>query len=192
MPNKLIVADYFVHASVPYAELCLEHPVANKRGKGRKGGRKSEVVASTKHSRGPKRRRDCYETPAFLGVPNARRGQNIRSGCFTRAFSGAQKRKEWRRELCIFKAPQHEGRKPEVASSPLPSRGPKRGRKGYLTATCSGVPNKGEKIKSGCLNPAFSGPKRGRNCDTILRCQVTLPSGGSTMVQSGDEISSAP
>ena len=38
------------------------------------GGTKSEVAASTLPSRWPKRGQDCSVTPAFLGIPNAKRG----------------------------------------------------------------------------------------------------------------------
>ena len=43
MPTGLIVADFFVPASVPSAELCLEDIVANTKGK-RKKGRPSNLV----------------------------------------------------------------------------------------------------------------------------------------------------
>ena len=45
------------------------------------------------------------------------------------------------------------GRKSEVAASPLPSWGPKRGRNCYATLAFSGVPNakRGEKIRIVCL-----------------------------------------
>ena len=36
---------------------------------------------------------------------------------------------------------QARGAKSEVATSPLPSRGPKRGQKCYVTPTFSGIPN---------------------------------------------------
>ena len=49
------------------------------------------------------------------------------------------------------------GTKSEVATSPLPSWGPKRGRKCYVTLAFSWVPNKGDKIRSGYRTPAFSG-----------------------------------
>ena len=53
---------------------------------------KSEVATSPGPSRGPKRGRYCYVTHAFLGVPNAKRGDKIkRSGYLTPAFSAAQK-----------------------------------------------------------------------------------------------------
>ena len=47
-----------------------------------------------------------------------------------------------------------------MAALPLPSRGPKRGRKCYITPTFSGVPNKGSKIRNGCLTPAFLGAQK--------------------------------
>ena len=54
------------------------------------------------------------------------------------------------------------GTKSELAAFALPSQGPKSGRKCYVTLAFSGVPNKGDKIRSGYLTPTFSGfPKRG-------------------------------
>ena len=44
--------------------------------------------------------------------------------------------------LCSSGVPNIRGTKSEVAASPLPSRGPKRGRKCYVTPTVSGVPEK--------------------------------------------------
>ena len=57
MPTGLIVANFFVPASVPSAELCLEDTVANIKGKEKKGR--------------PKRGQTCYVTPAASGFPNA-------------------------------------------------------------------------------------------------------------------------
>ena len=53
-----------------------------------------------------------------------------------------------------------------MATSPLPSRGPKKGRDCGVGPAFSGVPNTkhGEKIRSGYLTPAFLGPKKGRDC----------------------------
>ena len=61
----------------------------------------------------------------------------------------------------------------EVATSPMPSRGPKRGRKCCVTLAFSGIPNakrgeqnqkgspsEGNKIRSGCLTPAFLGAQK--------------------------------
>ena len=70
---------------------------------------------------------------------------------------------------CILGDPQHRGTKSGVAASPLPSRGPKRGRKCYVTPAFLGVPyTKGWKQKwptkgRKCyVTPAFAGvPKQG-------------------------------
>ena len=60
MPTGLIVADFFVPASVPSAGLCLKETVVNTKGKKEKGG--------------PKRGQNCYVTPIFSEVPNAKNG----------------------------------------------------------------------------------------------------------------------
>ena len=105
---------------------------------------------------------------AFLGVPNKgeqnqkcspTKGSKIRSGCLTRAFSRAQKRAEMLRHPYILGDPQHRGTISEVAASPLPSRGPKRGRKCYITPAFSGVHcRRGRKQKW---------PTKGRKCYVI-------------------------
>ena len=61
-------------------------------------------------SLGPKRGRNCYVTPAFSGIPNAKRGKKIRSGYLTPAFLGAQKRAELLRNPCILGDPQRQAR----------------------------------------------------------------------------------
>ena len=52
--------------------------------------------------------------------------------------------------------PQQRGQNQKWLPHPCP-QGPKRGWKCYVTPTFSGVPNKGDKIRSGYLIPAFSG-----------------------------------
>ena len=59
---------------------------------------------------GGKRGQNCYITPAFSGVPNAKCGEKIKSGCLTPAFSGAQKRAELLRNPCILGGPQCQAR----------------------------------------------------------------------------------
>ena len=118
---------------------------------------------------------------AFSGVIN--KGGKIRNGYLTPTFSGAQERAPKEGRIATY--PLHsrgsptKGTKSEVATSPLPSRWPKRGqdcyvtpiflgnadkgdkiRSGYLTHAFSGVPNKGDKIRSGCLTPTFSLPQK--------------------------------
>ena len=43
-------------------------------------------------SRVRKKGRNCYVTPALLGIPNTKHADNIRSGYLTHAFSGTQRR----------------------------------------------------------------------------------------------------
>ena len=72
----------------------------------------------------------------------------------------------------IKSGPKPRGTKCDLATSPLPSREPKRGRKSYVTRAFSGIanakhgeqnqkssPTQGNKIKSGYLTRAFLGPK---------------------------------
>ena len=48
----------------------------------------------------------------------------------------------------------------QLATSPLPSQGPKGGRNCYVTPAFSRVPQKGDTIRIGCLTPAFSGARK--------------------------------
>ena len=68
------------------------------------------MATSPLPSQGPKRGRNCYVTPAFSGIPNAKRREKIRSGYLTRAFAGAQKRAELLRNPCILGDPQRQAR----------------------------------------------------------------------------------
>ena len=84
---------------------------------------------------GPKRGQRCYITPAFSGVPNAKRGEKITCGYLTPAFSGVpnkgDKIKVGPKEGGNATSPLHSrgspapstGRKSRVATSALPSRG---------------------------------------------------------------------
>ena len=96
-------------------------------------GQKSELATSPLPSRGPKRGHNCYVTRslAFSGVLN--KGHEITRGYLTRAFPGVQKRVELLRSHCILggSPTPNAGTKSEVAASPLPSRGPKRGWSSY-------------------------------------------------------------
>ena len=60
-----------------------------------------------------------------------------------------RKRKEGGKGSKSRSVPQQRGTKSEVAASPLPSRGPKRGRKCYVTPAFSGCTTEGEGNKSG-------------------------------------------
>ena len=58
-----------------------------------------------------------------------------------------------------------------MATSPLPSWGPKTGRDCGVTSAFSGVPNtkRGGKIRSGYLTPAFLGAQKGAGLRRNLR-----------------------
>ena len=125
----LIVADFFVHALVPSPELCLEDIVASTKGKRKKGGTKEGGnPTSPLHYPGS-------ATPSAEG--------KIRSGGLTPATSGARERVEMVCHPGILRDPKSQAREvnSEVAASPLPSEGPKRGRKWYVTPAFAGVPN---------------------------------------------------
>ena len=68
------------------------------------------MAASPLPSRGPKGGQNCYVTPAFSGVLNTKRGEEIRSGCLTPAFSEAQRRAELLPNPCILGGPQRQAR----------------------------------------------------------------------------------
>ena len=67
------------------------------------------------------------------------KGEKIRSGYLTRAFSGAQKRAQMLRNTYILGGPQHKVRRENPKW--LPSWRPRRGRKCYATPAFSAVPN---------------------------------------------------
>ena len=101
------------------------------------------MATSPRPSRGPKRGRNCYVTPAFSGVPNAKRGDKITSGYLTPTFSGAQKRAE----LHIT---------PAFSRVPNAKRGEKI-RSGYLTPAFSAARKSAELL---CNPYILGGPQR--------------------------------
>ena len=137
------------------------------------------MATSPLPSWGPKEKRKCYVTLAFSKIPNAkRREQNqkcsatikrkIRNGCPTTTFPEGQRKAQMLLHPCNLRDPQDRGTKFDVATTTVPSRGPKRGQKCYVTPPFSVIPNKmcGEqnqkrsptkknKIRSGCRTPAF-------------------------------------
>ena len=111
---------------------------------------------ATLQSMGVKKKERKWEAKVHSrGSPT--KGRKIRSGCHSRA----QKRVELLHHPCIVGDPQHWGTKSKVAASPLPSRGPKRGWKCYVTPVFWGlhyirggkqkwpVPGSGKKSHSG-------------------------------------------
>ena len=107
---------------------------------------------------GPKEGENAISPLHSRGSPTKR---NKRIGCLTPAFSGAQKRAEVLCHHCILGEPEQRGTKSEVAASPLPSRGPKRGQNCYVTPAFSGNPNKGEQNQKWVRHPCLlGGPQR--------------------------------
>ena len=125
---------------------------------------------------GPKEGGNGYVTPALSGIPNAKRGEQnkkwsptkgnkIKTGYLTPAFSGAQKRAEMLCYPCIHGDPQRQARgtKSEV------------------------VPNKGEQNQKWLPQPCLlGGPKEGGNAMSPLH------SWGSPMPSAGNKIRSGP
>ena len=184
--------------------------IPNKRDKIKAGPKEGGNATSPLHSRGspkreinqsrPKRGRKCYITPAFSGVPNKgdkikagpKDGRNATSALHSRGspnkwgqnqnwlpkpcLLGAHKWAEMLRQPCILGGPQQRGQN---------QSGPKRGQKCCITPYILGVPQtNGDKIRIGCLNPAFWGPKRGR------KCYVNLAFSG--VPNKGDKIKAGP
>ena len=91
------------------------------------GEQNRKLVAHTYLLGGPKEGRNATSPLHSPGSPKPRAGNKIRSGYLTPTFSGAQKRAEMLHHPCILGVPQHQARgtKSEMATSALPSRGPK-------------------------------------------------------------------
>ena len=197
-------------------------------------GRKCYVTSAFSSVRNKgKKIRSGYLTPTFWGAhkraemlrhlhsggssaPSA--GSKIRSGCLTSAFPGAHKRAEMLCHLCIIRGPQQRGTKSGVATSSLPSWGPKRGPQCYVTLAFSRIPNAkhGERNQKWlphlCL---LKGPKEWKNATSPLQSQQKgtksdlatsplrlggpkgnsmspLPSRGSPTPSAGSKIRSSP
>ena len=177
-------------------------PMPSARSKIRSGpqqrGTKSEVATSPLPSRGPKRGRKCFITPAFSGIPNIgehnlkwlphpcllggpKEGGNVTSPLHSRGSPMPSARSK------IRSGPQQRGTKSEVATSPLPSRGPKRGRKCFITPAFSGIPNIGEHNLKWLPHPCLlGGPKEGGNVTSPLHSR------GSPMPSARSKIRSGP
>ena len=100
-------------------------------------GRKPEVATSHVRSWGPRTGRMWYVTPAFSGPPNAKRGEKIRVGYRTPAFSGAKRRAEVLRNPCILGGPKPQARGYNENC--------------YLTLTFSGAHNRAEVLHNPCI-----------------------------------------
>ena len=122
----------------------------------------SDVATTTLPSPEPKRGQKCYVTLAFSGVTN--KGEQNQKGLPDPCLLRGLKDGGMLRHPCILGDPQcqAQGVETEVAGSPLPSRGPKRWRKHYVTPTFSGIRNKGEQNQKWLPHPCLlGGGKRG-------------------------------
>ena len=88
------------------------------------------------------------------------KGKKIRTSCLSHAFSEAQKWAEVLWNPCILRGPQQRATKRELAESNMPSRGPKSGRRFYVTPAFSGVPNKGEQNQNWLPQPCLLGGRK--------------------------------
>ena len=122
--------------------------------------KKSEVAASPVPSRTSTRGRNCYVTPAFSGIPNAKHGEQNQKWLPHPCLLGGPKEGGMATSPLHSRGPQRRARgtKSEVAASPLLCRRATRGRNCYVTLAFSGVPKQGNEIRSGYLTLAFSGP----------------------------------
>ena len=112
------------------------------------------MAASPLLCEAPKRGRKCYVTPAFSGVPNAKRGENIRSGCLTPTFSEAQKRAKCYVTRALLGVPNAK-RGEEIRSA-------------YLTLAFSGAHKRAEVLRDPCI---LGGPQ----CQVWGENQKCLP-----------------
>ena len=145
-------------------------------------GEKSKLASSPLPSRGPTSGRNCYVTPAFSGIPNAKRREKIRIGCLTPAFSGAQKRVGLLRHPCILGGPQQRGDNQNWLPHPCLLGGPQVG--GIATSPLHswGSPRNGRKSEWAAPALPSRGPTSGRDC------YVTLAISGVPNAKRGEKI----
>ena len=109
-----------------------------------------------------KRGWNCYVTPAFLGVHNAKRKDKNRSSYLTPAFRGPKRGRNSYVTPAFWGSPKpRRGTKSEVPTSPLPPGAQNRAEL-LCNPTLSGVPNakRKDKIRSGYLTPDFLGAQK--------------------------------
>ena len=116
----------------------------------------------TSASLGPKNGQNCFVTPAFSGVPKERE-QSEKWLHHLRLLGGLRLGGVATSPLRSRVSPE-KGTKSEVATSPLPSRGPKIGRSCYIKSRSPGCPNKGAKSEVATSAVPSRWPKSGRNC----------------------------
>ena len=113
---------------------------------------------------GPKKGGNALPPLPSQGAPMPSKGSKITNGCLTPDFLAAQKRAEMLHHPCMLGGPQRKARgaKAQVVVAPQTSWQPNRGHNCYvpLRPRRSPTPSAGSKIRSGYLNPAFSGGKK--------------------------------
>ena len=121
------------------------------------------MATSPLPSPGPKRGRDCYVTPPFLGSP-IKRGQN-QNWLPPPWLLGGPKEGGIAMQLCILGGPQHQAQQRNHKWLPHPCLLGAQKRAELLCHPCIlGHPQtKGDDIRNGYLTPAFLGAqKRGQ------------------------------
>ena len=142
---------------------------------------KMRIVCLTLACLGAQKRAEMIRHPCIPGGPQRQargaksevspaKGNKIKSGCLTLAFLGAHKRAEMLCHPCILRGPQHQARGAKSELSPTKGNknkkwlphpcllgGPKEGGNATTPLHSRGSPTKRNKIRSGYLNPAFSG-----------------------------------
>ena len=136
-------------------------------------GAKSEVVPNKEEQN-----LKWLPHPCLLGGP--KEGGNATSPLHSRGSPTPSA------ESKIRSGPQQRGTKSEVATSPLPSRGPKRGQKCYVTPAFSGIPNKEEQNLKGLPHPCVLwGPREGRNTMAPLHSRGFPTASAGSKIRSG-------
>ena len=102
---------------------------------------------------------NCYVTPEFSGVP--KRGDKMRRGYHTLAFSGGQNWAELLRNPCVLGGPQQNQ---ELATSPRLLGGPQVGGIATSPLHSRGSLEEGTKSEVATSPPPSRGPTGGRNC----------------------------
>ena len=177
----------------------LRHPCILGDPQRQARGAKSEVVPNKEEQNqkwlphtcllgGPKEVSDATSPLHSRGSPT--KGNEIRSGYITPAFRGGRKRAVMLHQPAFSRVDNAKrgeqnqkwsttkGTKSEVAASPLPSRGPKGGRRCYVTPAFSGVPNKQERNQKWLPHPCLlGGPKEGRDATSPLHSWASPTTG---------------
>ena len=141
---------------------------------------KSYKPTSHLPSRGPKRGRKCYATPALSRIPK-QTGTKSELATSHLPSRGPKRGQKCNITPAFLGVPKQRGAKSELAASHLPSQGPKRVRKCYITLHSWGSPNKGGQNQKWLPHPCLlRGPQVGRNAMSPLHSRGSpMPSAGT-------------